>query len=193
MVWPDRGSVVLQHDESDLAAVGQDVDAAVSSLLTQMLAAAERASRAAHRRLRAACQAHYAGGGSRAVTMPREQASLLFENWYEAPARTRVGSDQVRVPLPRYRISRDERNTYVHYDREVPEGHLPQYILDDARRCYALDQIRCRAMAAGTSRAELPASARLDGGASIVTLVSGAELSTSEYVRRCADNGLLRA
>jgi len=138
VAWPDRGSVLLEHTESHLVAAGVDMTSAADELVLAMLAAAEGARRSAHRKIRDACLRHHSGGGSRAVTLPREQASLLFEAWYEAPGGARIGTDQVRVPLPRYRVRRDETRRWVDYDDEVSPGRLPDYILDDITRCYAL-------------------------------------------------------
>ena len=193
IVWPDRGSVLLEHTESHLAAAGVDMTSAADELVLAMLAAAELARRSAHRRIRSACLRHHAGGGSRAVTLPREQASLLFEAWYEAPSGARIGTDLVQVPLPRYMVWRDEKMQRVRYDDEVEPGRLPHYILDDITRCYALDEIRCRALARGHTRDTLPVSARLDGGAALLTLADGTQVGGHEWVHRCAADGLIRA
>lgn len=183
--------MVLEHVESHLAAAGADVETAMGGLTLAMLAAAEMARSRIHRQLRQACLRHYDGGGSRAVTLPREQAALVFEAWYEAPRGARVGTDLVRVPLPRYRVRRDEKHRYVDYDDEVPPGVLPEYIRGDIARCYALDEIRCRALAAGASRHTLPVSARLDGGASTVTLADGITTGTGHWLRQCMADGLI--
>lgn len=193
VAWPDRGSVLLEHTESHLVAAGVDMTSAADELVLAMLAAAEGARRSAHRKIRDACLRHHSGGGSRAVTLPREQASLMFEAWYEAPRGARIGTDQVRVPLPRYRVRRDETRQWVDYDDEVSPGRLPDYILDDITRCYALDEIRCRALARGHDRHALPVSARLDGGAVMVTMADGTSRTASDWIRQCAADGLIRA
>lgn len=193
VVWPDRGSVLLEHTESHLAAAGVDMTSAADELVLAMLAAAEVARRSAHRTIRAACLRHHSGGGSRAVTLPRAQASLMFEAWYEAPGGARIGTDKVRVPLPRYRVWRDEKVQRVDYDDEVEGGRLPDYILDDITRCYALDEIRCRALARGHDRHALPVSARLDGGAVMVTMADGTSRTAGDWIHQCAADGLIRA
>lgn len=192
VAWPDRGSVVLEHVESHLAAAGIDMRSAADELVWAMLAAAELARRSAGQRIRSACLAHYDGGGSRAVTLPREQACLMFESWYDAPAGARIGTDRVRVPLPRYLVQRDETRQWVRYDEEVEAGRLPDHILDDITRCYALDEIRCRALAAGHDRHTLPVSARFDGNGAMVTLADGTQVSVRHWVRQCMSNGLIR-
>lgn len=188
LAWPDRGSVLLQHAESGLAAVGSDVSAAVDLLTLTILAAAETARPAAHRRIRQACIAHHLGAGSRRVEMPREHASVLYESWYDGPGP--LESSTARVPLPRYALSRDEKRTWrVRYDDESCE-HLPEYIGRDLSRCYALDTIRLRGLATGSSAT--PASAWVDGRAGLVVTAAGEQMTTSEYMALARDDGLLR-
>lgn len=192
IAWPDRGSILLQHTESNLAAVGADMDTAASMLVMNILAAAEVARRTCTKIITDACRDHYAYGGGRTLELPAEKACLLYEQWGHSRTRAGRAADQVRVALPRYRITDYELGTRVTFDEPVPAGQLPEHIRSSLRRCYALDEIRCRALAAGTDPDALPASARLDEEATTVTLADGTVLSAHDYLRRSAGYGLIR-
>lgn len=189
VAWPDRGSVMIQHVESGLAAVGTDMAAASSALALAMFAAQEKARPSVAARMRAACLAHRRGSGSRRVSVPLEQASLLYENWYAGPKLLRTST--ARVPLPRYLATRDERGRWrVRMDDDTVQD-LPEYIRNDLSRCYALDTVRTRALAAGNDN--LPASARVDGRRTEVIGADGTIRSAKAYLRQAGREGLIRA